>query len=429
MAQRVRKYFVRYGGEFCANSHTGVVNTPAYNGEHYCSDETHPGPPYKSGGPLVVVKKKVHFYRSKPFYAFYNSTLGWYDGYMCARAYIPPVEPSPMSISGWGAKGWSRTQPMHPIYSLGVSVGELKDLPGMVKQTLQGFRYLRSFAQSFRGTGPKTVRDVLREAAALPRRVGEAHLYTQFGLVPMLKDLLFLLKMQEKIDKKVNWLRKQNGKAYRRKVTLDSGGFSENVVRNIATTSSMYPSLSSFLYAPGQSTTIPIPVLKTYQRRIWYVAKYRFHIPELTKDPRMSKPSRMLIADLLGLSADPAIIYKLTPWSWLLDWFTSVGDVLSNVYARSVYHVVAEYAYVMCREDFTYQAPGFVKVHTGTSPFKSADDKSFSGVTQTKYEFRQRAVANPYGFGITYASLSGYQWSILAALGLSRGSKHSAPRP
>jgi hypothetical protein len=297
----------------------------------------------------------------------------------------------------------------------------------MVTQTLRGFQYLKSATKSFKALG-MTVGALLSNPKEAAKKLGDTYLYGAFGLWPMIQDLLFLLNMREKLDKKLRWLRRHNGKAVRRKVTLDSDDYSESIARSYARSTSMAPIQSSFLYPAGQSTVQDFSVIKSYSRKIWFAAKYRYYIPELAK-PFGGQP-KMLVADLLGLSADPAIIYKLMPWSWLLDWFVSAGAVISNVYARAVYHVVAEYAYVMCSEHFVYESPVQVTVHTGNfgNPVWTQPDMTLGGVSRTEYEFRQRQVANPYGFGITFASLSAYQWSILVALGLSRGGKHSAPR-
>jgi hypothetical protein len=431
MASRDRKRIIRYGGELAGSSNTGDRFITAYNGTHSCIDETHPGPPYYSGGPLLVKKKKVYIKRSARHYVFYHSSLGWYDGKMAINPYIPSPEPSPISLVGWGVKGYNATIPTHPIYQLGVSIGELKDLPGMVSQTKRGFQLLVKNNFSLTG-GIKTVREFLERAKSIPKNSGDAYLYGAFGLYPMLQDLLFLTQMQEKLDKKVNWLRRHNGKAVRRKIELNKDSFSEDIARSVAGYATVEPTLATDLYATGNSTVQPFPILKTYQRRIWFAAKYRYYIPELAKDPRPNSPiSGSLTRFLLGLSPDPSVIYKLMPWSWLIDWFVPVGSSLSNVYNMAKYGVIADYAYVMCSESFTYQAPGRIIMHSGKlSPSFTwvSPDWTFSGVSRTEYEFRQREVANPFGFGVTYASLSAYQWSILAALGLSRGSKHSAPR-
>jgi len=375
-----------------------------------------------------VKKKKVFMKRFSPFSSHYFIGQGWYDGYMGVTPYIPPVEPTPTSLSGWGAKGWNRTSPIHPIYQLGVSLIELKDFRGMVTQTYGFFRSIQRFDIKFSKVSV-TVGEFLKDLKKGPKFIAEHYLNLQFGWVPFIQDLVFLSKMKDKLHKKMAWLTRKNGKSVRRKVDLDKGGFSEDIPRSIASSSTCFPILSSFLYAPGMSIARSYPITKSFDRRIWYVAKYKIWIPELADDRFLRKDHSDLERHLLGLVMDPTILYKVYPYSWLLDWFTSTGSVVQNIYLRSKNHVVASYAYVMCRENFTYSAPGYVEVHTGTfvagwvSP-----DKKMSGASRTIYEFRVREVANPYGFGITYASLSAYQWSILAALGLTRRSKSYAPR-
>lgn len=427
---RSRKYWIQYGGEFAGTLNGTQKFVPAYTGLHLCNDEVHPGPPYRVGGPLFVTKKKVYIQRFESNSMHYTSVpTASYDGKLVVIPYIPSPEPSPLNLSGWGAKGWARTQPLHPIYNLGVSIGELKDLPGMVSQTARGLKALASRSGPF--TGVKTVGDFLRSAGSKARTSGDAYLYGAFGVWPMLQDLLFLYEMRKKLNQKLRWLHNHNGKSIRRKVELDAGEFTENIARSQAPSSQFSPVLSSTLYAPNQNVVVNNPALKSYKRQIWYTAKYRFYIPEIVPSMFEGSPSDGLSLDLLGLSADPSILYKLIPWSWLLDWFTSVGAAMSNIITRVRAQVVAEYAYVMCEEHFEYASPGTVLVREGVSnggPW-SLPDRRLSGVSRTIYEFRQREVANPYGFGITFGSLSAYQWSILVALGLSRGGKHSAPRP
>jgi hypothetical protein len=428
MAPRSRSRVIRYGGELAGSGNTGDLFVPAFNGTHLCVDETHPGPPYNSGGPLLVKKKQILIHRFHRLSA-YRSVLAFYSGIMGVRPYIPGVEPAPLSLVGWGAKGWARTQPLHPIYSLGVSLAELRDLPRMLAQTKAG---LASLFRHFAGLKPpaRTVGELLKKVREGSQNTGDAYLYGAFGLVPMIKDAMFLLEMQRKLDRKVDWLRRHNRRYVRRKVELDSQSYSENIARSQAPSSSLWPGLASQLYVAGMTTSVSMPVLKTYKRRIWYSAKYRYYIPELATDPR-KKPPRRLILSLLGLTPDPGTIYQSMPWSWLLDWFTSVGSALSNVWSRLAFHVTAKYAYVMCSEHFTYESPGWCTVNTGTysGGVWSGAPRSMLGSSKTKYVLLQREEANPFGFGITFSSLSGYQWSILAALGLSRGSKHSAPRP
>jgi hypothetical protein len=307
--------------------------------------------------------------------------------------------------------------------SLGVALAEVREVPRMLKQTRDFLYWLRGlrFARF-----PQSIKDFVRRTSRGTKNLAGNYLNLQFGWVPFINDLYDIFTMRIKLEKKIAWLRSKNRKSVRRRIELDSGGFSEDIPRNVPPHTTMSPLLPTLFYTGSVVTSYPIPVQKVFKRKIWYVAKYQFYIPELA-DPN----SRLLKLklDLSGLSLDPSVLYQAIPWSWLIDWFTSVGDILQNISTRMAYHVVARYAYVMCDESFTYEAPGYVNVNVGTRgslPVWSLGSRYLQGVSRTIYEFKNREVANPYGFGITFSSLSAYQWSILAALGLS--GRKRAPR-
>jgi len=316
---------------------------------------------------------------------------------------------------------------------MGVSLIELKDFHGMISHTKTVVSDLAKRGFSFSATR-RTFGDFVSDLKKGPKYIADNYLNLSFGWLPFMQDFAAMLNYRENLLKKLAWLKSHNGKSVRRRITLDSGGFSENIARTLNNISSMAPVLSDLnLYAAGNGT-MSLPIKKSYDNKIWYVAKYRYYIPELADGKAINlRDHRRLAANLYGIAFDPSIIYKVIPWTWLLDWFGNIGTVLQNIYFRARYHVVAEYAYVMSSEKYIYEAPGYIRVHsgtrTGTSPAVwSGPDMSLSCLTTTGYIFKAREVANPYGFGITYKSLSAYQWSILAALGLSRRGKTSAPR-
>ena len=432
MAPRTRKRFIRYGGEQIGSTDTATVFAPAYVGSQSCTDETHPGPPYRSGGPLAVSKLfNIDLHRTAAVYIADSSH--WYKGYFVVIPYTPPVIPSAMSLTGWGAKGWNRTFPLHPVYSLGVSIAEAKDIPRTFSQTYRAFGDLVKRGFSLSATR-RTFGDFISDLKRGPKYIADHYLNTQFGWVPFFQDLAAVMNYRENLMKKLLWLRRNNGRSVRRRVTLDAGGFTENVNRNVNLITTMAPVLANAGWYSANATQ-NLPVIKSYDRKIWYVAKYRFYMPELAAGKSFDLNShKRLATTLYGLDLDPSIIYRVIPWAWLLDWFLNIGTVIQNLYFRARFAVVAQYAYVMCSERFTYKAPGHISIHTGLRRLVNGSlvwggpDKVLDGVSTTTYLFRQREEANPYGFGVTFASLSAYQWSILAALGLSRRSKTSAPR-
>jgi hypothetical protein len=120
-----------------------------------------------------------------------------------------------------------------------------------------------------------------------------------------------------------------------------------------------------------------------------------------------------LLAKQLGLTLTPEHLWNLTPWSWALDWFANTGSVLSNISDYANAGLVMRYGYIM---ETTYVSDTYTMegaVRTDGVPFICPP---LTLVTETKV----RQQANPFGFGVSFESLSGFQLSILSALGISR---------
>jgi hypothetical protein len=111
------------------------------------------------------------------------------------------------------------------------------------------------------------------------------------------------------------------------------------------------------------------------------------------------------------LTLDPNVLWRLAPWSWLVDWFVNAGDVISNLTDMAIDGLVLQYGYMMehtiiCDE-----------LRLVGPRFKSGAlvDTTLCLVTETK----QRVKATPYGFGLSWSSFSPTQLAILAALGIT----------
>jgi hypothetical protein len=115
---------------------------------------------------------------------------------------------------------------------------------------------------------------------------------------------------------------------------------------------------------------------------------------------------------LFGISLTPDVLWELTPWSWAVDWFTNTGDVLSNLSDAVSLGLVMHYGYMMehTLHSYTYTLDGCT--HEG----KSIQLAPVTLAVETK----KRMHANPFGFGVSWDSLSPFQLSIAAALGISR---------
>lgn len=379
-----------------------------------CSDELHRGPPYRSGGPLAIFKERTAYRITKSISVTYGGLpSSSYNGAFYAS--VPPSNwnDTERSISGWGAIGWNRSIPTAPSASLGVFIGELKDAPRMLLQTKKLFQRLAS--SKIKLSNGKKVRD-LKDIGWTPKDGGSDYLNLQFGWVPFLRDLYSMFGLQETLAKRITQLKRDNGRTVHRRRTLRREDWQELKSLQTSTISAfLFPALPTQL----NSTTINVDrVTKKFSLRTWFEAEFVYYSPELA-DPGNSLLKLKL--DLLGLSLDADVIYNLVPWSWLLDWFTNTGTLVSNAVLLSKYHVVAKYAYVMQSQRTVLLREATGRYKLGSSPWPTPPPAvMLTGITSTTRDFKRREAANPYGFGITDSALSAYQWSILVALGLTR---------
>jgi len=122
-----------------------------------------------------------------------------------------------------------------------------------------------------------------------------------------------------------------------------------------------------------------------------------------------------LVQRLLGLDITPHLAWSLTPWSWLIDWYTGVGNMIANMQSLLQDSLVAKYAYIMRHRRVTHNylhAQPFLDDTSGTKTVRA-----YGNIT---LEVKERAAASPFGFGLGNREFSDSQAAILAALGLSR---------
>lgn len=113
---------------------------------------------------------------------------------------------------------------------------------------------------------------------------------------------------------------------------------------------------------------------------------------------------------MAGLSITPAVAWELIPWSWFIDYFLHVGDLLENLDHGVASECAAKYAYLMNTSEMRSEQQNFAGFKHGAG---------ISGVATISTVTKTRSVASPFGFGLT-GELNPGQLAILSALGLSR---------
>ncbi len=142
----------------------------------------------------------------------------------------------------------------------------------------------------------------------------------------------------------------------------------------------------------------------------------RFHRGALPNAHERSHLDKAL--ELLGLDITPATLYQLAPWSWLLDWFSSLGNAVQNLSTLDWSNVLLDYSYLTVVVKTITTSSVTAPSSWGSGQYSMSTNYMSQRVVQTE---KIREQASPYGFSVSWAGLSPFQLSILAALGMTRG--------
>lgn len=377
-------------------------NASGVGSTEYCFDQLHPGPPYRKGGPFVNVKVSSTWPHLGPVVDcvyWRNRYLGGFVGSRKPQDYLPyktaelACDADFGDVSSYGATGWSRFSPGRPEADMGVFVGEIKDVPRMLRTTAKSFS---DIWKSFGGS-----------SGSVSKRAANHWLNTQFGWLPFLNDLRKFYKLSKNLDERLKQLKRDNGQWVKRGGTITS---SEETTELLNTdVHSLWPNISgtyfsTYPYGPYGKTIIT----KTDSQKVWFEARMKYWIPYLTV-PGYWTDVRAT-AHLFGLSPNPSLIWELTPWSWMIDWVSNCGDVINNISMITSNDLTAKYAYVMGTTE------SLVKIHT-EAYLRSG---TYTLTDEARLTAKLRHEASPFGFGLTGDDFTARQWSILSALGITR---------
>jgi hypothetical protein len=260
------------------------------------------------------------------------------------------------------------------------AIYELKDVPGMLRQ--------RFHAQNL-------------------HEIGDYYLALQFGWKPLLSDICSFVLTHMNAQKRLEQLIRDEGRPVQREINLEDSFYQNS--RNSGSGMYLYPLLVGYFYQDSGKFTYTDG---TYVKR-WAKARFRYWLPE---GPRNVAWTNSMKDKIFGFKPTPQVVYRAIPWTWLIDWFSNVGDMISNLETSLVDRLAADYFYVMetieNRSELTASATVFQE---GTlNPF------SVSATGTAHRGWKTRLPGDPFGWGTSQSSLSGVQLSILGALGLSR---------
>jgi hypothetical protein len=290
--------FYQWSGGQWVGPHNGLTGFTGVSGFESMSDATGPKPwPDRN---LSLTRYEVEPLRISGIYE--KSWKEVWDNYNPTNrsqyTYCPTVTPNDNDY--WVTKALANLNPNKPIVDLPVFLFELREFPRMLMQLGRALKTLGS------DVVPRSTKKLTGTDYA------GAYLAYSFGWAPLVGDLLKLLKLEEAISRRVNYLSKHSnggGKVKRTLGTVDipRGGGSYSL---------------SWLNSPPSvkgSYTI------RERKRIWFVSNMQI-LDTLPKDnPEMRRVARNAA---LGLNLSAATLWEALPWSWLIDYFANIGDIL-----------------------------------------------------------------------------------------------------
>lgn len=229
-------------------------------------------------------------------------------------------------------RGLALTNPSRPDYLAPAFIAEMRDIPRMVKYGAELAKHINDLLYNRRRRGAdrwsksgdispeyiiQELRPTVGNALSKAKQLAMANLTLQFGVAPLVNDIASAFLWPESVDKRLEEIKRlHQGSGLKRRVDLVDDK-TEWVWRDIALSSS--PNL-----------WVDFPVKQKVHR--WMVVTYR----PTTFTPPVSRLTQGMNSELrnmmsgLTLSAIGSSAWELLPWSWLADYFGSVGDFVAS---------------------------------------------------------------------------------------------------
>lgn len=322
-----------------------------------------------------------------------------------------------------GNRAYVKLRPKVEKASLLQSVIEAREIPRTLATTAKDLSTL------WRSVGGSDIPSSLRTQAgkwhrvkgfdpdawkAAPKRASESFLNLQFGWKPLLRDLDALCKVVLNFKTYVERAEARNNVWLKRQF-IENDIRSESVVTNITGGNQNYclPAMDTTAWVvPGSGA---FRVVRQQLTRVWYEGLFKYYRPEFDKGLESGYPALRQCQQaltLLGGNINPTTLYKVTPWTWLTDWFVNVGDAVQRFEDLATDSVASKYFYLMRETIDRYVLRASWRMYDGQSP-----TPSWSREVVVK---RRVGSNSPFNFSLMPSELSGMQLTILAALGMSR---------
>lgn len=391
-------------------------------------DEKHPGPPYVTGGDLTIVKLLFPWFQAQGIGSYWSNVFSGggsfrhrYDGGFSDPLWFAALDElniatyydinilTPNStllpdLSSLGAKAYARLRPDPQKANIGLTLAEMRELPRMLKGS----------AKSFHDTW-KLVGGDMRSVKMRPKLAADNFLLYQFGWKPFLKDMASIMDAVENSNAHFAQIKRDNGQWIRRR-RADKRIESEELIYERTDIAGVNPANAGNLdgiYSGPYSYTIK---LQEYTD-VWYEGVFKYYRPAFDDSTSLAKSPLGAMhrnLTLYGAYVSPSVIYKATPWSWCIDWFSNVGDVMQRAEDWATDSMVSKYMYLMHRHRRRFRCE---------SRFVTSDGSVKTLLWDRDCVVKRRQGGNNWFTFKPVGNLTPRQLAILAALGISRGSR------
>lgn len=288
-----------------------------------------------------------------------------------------------------------KSLPTSRKFNLAYNIGELKDLPLLLKNSVALYKDGSSILKS-------------------PDKFSSQYLNYKFGWESTLQAVRSMLDLPEKVAKKINYLILRQGKP----TTFRSRkSFSEPL--------SGGPTFSTEAYFWDEY----IYGWSGYESRMYHRGELRCAVNAFVELPALDPPQlRGTLTDqLFGSAPTPSDIYDWVPWTWLFDWFSGIGDYIHMMDALNNDPSLINYGFL----SYVSRGQGFGGYHgvsrktwgeSVTPPPSSSGGESRETIERIAvFDFRyhlRKSILSLANVKSTsdFGTLSDYQASILSAL-------------
>jgi hypothetical protein len=269
----------------------------------------------------------------------------------------------------------ARTTPNRASSQIDVSLWELREIPKLIKDSWEIAN------EEFLGKYTVKAFRALKLTAKL-------NLMVRFGIAPLISDLDKLLQFQALVNQRVREIQRLRTRGLRRTVDLRS----DSVITETSYT------------VQSVAVSIVRPVTKLTKRQITGHIRWKATDNFVESDEQVRKVATGVV---YGAKLDFVSAWHAMPWTWLIDYFTNLGDFI-NISRNSIPAI--------------HDTPR-IMTHTTTETSFAGGTFGSAGVISpytAKYETKDRSLV-PASVSARIGFLTGAQTSILGSLSILRG--------